>query len=169
MALDFAATRQSAMNPDLSQYRILHFATHGLLNSNRPELSGLVFSLIDEQGRTQDGFLRLPDTYELKLPADLVVLSACRTGLGQEIRGEGLVGLTRGFMYAGAARVLVSLWNVDDAATAELMRRFYQKMLGSEKLSPAAALRAAQLSLSQDRRWAAPYYWAGFILQGEPR
>jgi len=113
--------------------------------------------------------LRLPDTYELKFPADLLVLSACRTGLGQEIRGEGLVGLTRGFMYAGAARVLVSLWNVDDAATAELMRRFYQKMLGSEKLSPAAALRSAQLSLSQDRHWAAPYYWAGFILQGEPR
>jgi CHAT domain-containing protein len=169
VALDFAATRQSAMNPDLSQYRILHFATHGLLNSKRPELSGLVFSLIDEHGQAQDGFLSLPETYELKLPADLVVLSACRTGLGQEIRGEGLVGLTRGFMYAGAARVLVSLWNVDDAATAELMRRFYQKMLGSEKLSPAAALRAAQLSLSQDRHWAAPYYWAGFILQGEPR
>jgi len=169
VALDFAATRQSAMNPELSQYRILHFATHGLLNSNRPELSGLVFSLIDEHGRPQDGFLRLPDTYELKFPADLVVLSACRTGLGQEIRGEGLVGLTRGFMYAGAARVLVSLWNVDDAATAELMRRFYQKMLGPEKLSPASALRTAQLSLSQDRRWAAPYYWAGFTLQGEPR
>lgn len=167
--LDFAANRKNATSRELSEYRIVHFATHGLLNSRRPELSGLVFSLVDEKGQPQDGFLRLSDIYELKFPADLIVLSACRTGLGQEIRGEGLVGLTRGFMYAGAARVLVSLWNIDDAATAELMRRFYQEMLGPKKLSPAAALRSAQLTISKDPRWHAPYFWAGFVLQGEPR
>jgi len=167
--LDFAANRANATSPELSEYRIVHFATHGLLNSRHPELSGLVFSLVDEKGQPQDGFLRLADIYDLKFPADLVVLSACRTGLGQEIRGEGLVGLTRGFMYAGAARVLVSLWSIDDAATAELMRRFYQKMLGPEKLSPAAALRSAQLSISKEPRWRVPYFWAGFTLQGEPR
>jgi len=89
--------------------------------------------------------------------------------LGKEIRGEGLVGLTRAFMHAGSARVLVSLWDVNDEATAELMRHFYSALLGPEKLSPAAALRRAQMSMVADKRWSAPYYWAGFILQGEPR
>ncbi len=169
VALDFAATHAAATSDELANYRIIHFATHGLINTAQPELSGLVFSLVDERGRPQPGFLSTYEIYNLKLPADLVVLSACRTGLGKEIRGEGLVGLTRGFMYAGAARVAVSLWDVNDAATAELMSRFYRKMLGPEKLSPAAALRAAQASMATDKRWAAPYYWAGFILQGEPR
>jgi CHAT domain-containing protein len=165
-ALDFEASRMAATSDDLGQYRIIHFATHGLLNSQHPELSGIVLSLVDTQGQPQDGFLRLHEIYNLKLPVELVVLSACQTGLGQEIKGEGLVGLTRGFMYAGAARVLASLWKVDDRATAELMQRFYQGMV-KDDLPPAAALRAAQIQLWQQPRWREPYYWASFVLQGE--
>ncbi len=165
-ATDFNASRATATSPELGQYRIVHFATHGLLNSEHPELSGLVLSLVDEQGKPQDGFLRLHDIYNLNLPADLVVLSACSTGLGKDVRGEGLVGIVRGFMYAGAARVVASLWKVDDEATAELMKRFYQQMLQGG-LSPAAALRAAQVGMWQQKRWHAPYYWAAFQLQGE--
>jgi CHAT domain-containing protein len=167
-ALDFTANRATATNPQLSQYRIVHFATHGILNSVHPELSGVVLSLVDEKGTPQNGFLRLNDVFNLNLPAELVVLSACETGLGQDIKGEGLVGLTRGFMYAGAPRVLVSLWSVDDAGTSELMSRFYKKML-QENLKPAAALRAAQIEMLQDSRWQEPYYWAAFTLQGEWR
>jgi CHAT domain-containing protein len=137
-----------------------------LLNSQHPELSGIVLSLVDEQGRSQDGFLRLHEIYNLKLGADLVVLSACQTALGKEIKGEGLVGLTRGFMYAGAPRVVASLWRVPDKATAELMKRFYHGML-AEGLRPAAALRAAQVALWNEKRWREPYYWAAFVLQGE--
>jgi CHAT domain-containing protein/tetratricopeptide (TPR) repeat protein len=168
MATGFAATRSAATNPDLALYRNVHFATHGVLDSRRPELSGLVFSLYDEKGTRQDGFLRLNDIYNLHLEADLVVLSACRTALGKEIRGEGLVGLTRGFMYAGAARVLASLWSVEDRATAELMGDLYRGMLG-EGLSPAAALRKAQIEMAKTPLWQSPYYWAGFSLQGEWR
>ena len=168
-ALDFEANRVTATSAELSQYRIVHFATHGLLNSNHPELSGLILSLVDAQGRPQDGFLRLHDIYNLRLPADLIVLSACQTGLGKDIKGEGLIGLTRGFMAAGVARVLASLWKVDDASTAELMKRFYQGMLEEQHLSPAAALRAAQISMWKQERWRSPYYWAAFILQGEWR
>ncbi|NER93532.1 MAG: CHAT domain-containing protein [Symploca sp. SIO1B1] len=165
---DFAANREMITNPELSSYRIVHLATHGLLNSTNPELSGVVLSLFDEQGTPQNGFLRLHDVFNLNLPAELVVLSACQTGLGQEIKGEGLVGLTRGFMYAGSPRVLVSLWNVSDAATAEMMSRFYRNML-QEGLSATAALRTAQLEMQQETQWNAPYYWAAFTLQGEWR
>jgi CHAT domain-containing protein/Tfp pilus assembly protein PilF len=165
-ATDFNASRDLALSQQLSQYRILHFATHGLLNSERPELSGLVFSLIDQAGKPQDGFLRLHEIYNLQLNADLVVLSACETGLGKEIKGEGLIGLTRGFMYSGAPRVVASLWNVDDLATAELMKLFYQRML-KDGMPAGAALRAAQLELSGQKRWASPYFWAGFVLHGE--
>jgi CHAT domain-containing protein/tetratricopeptide (TPR) repeat protein len=165
-ATDFNASRALVLNQQLSQYRILHFATHGLLNSEHPELSGLVFSLVDQGGRPQDGFLRLHEVYNLQLNAELIVLSACETGLGKEIKGEGLIGLTRGFMYSGVPRVVASLWNVDDLATAELMKLFYQGML-KDGLPAAAALRAAQFELSKQKRWAAPYFWAGFVLQGE--
>jgi CHAT domain-containing protein/tetratricopeptide (TPR) repeat protein len=165
-ALGFAASRERATSGELGAYRLVHFATHGLLRSDHPELSSLVLSLFDEQGRPVDGFLRLSDIYNLELKADLVVLSACQTALGQEIRGEGLVGLTRGFMYAGAERVLASLWSVEDRATAELMKRFYRALL-VEKMRPAAALRQAQLDMAKDPRWSSPYYWAGFSLQGE--
>jgi len=165
-ATDFNASRDLALSREMNQYRIVHFATHGLLNSERPELSGLVFSLIDQEGKPQDGFLRLHEIYNLQLNADLIVLSACETGLGKEIKGEGLIGLTRGFMYAGAPRVVASLWNVDDLATAELMKLFYQRML-KDGLPAGAALRAAQLELSRQKRWASPYFWAGFVLHGE--
>jgi CHAT domain-containing protein/tetratricopeptide (TPR) repeat protein len=169
VAIDFEANKSTALSKELSQYRFVHFATHGFLNTTHPELSGIALSLIDEVGNEQDGFLRAHEIYNLKLSAELVVLSGCRTGLGKEIRGEGLIGMTRGFMYAGAARVLVSLWDVSDEATAEFMSRFYQAMLGKEPLSPAAALRVAQASMAKDKRWGAPYYWAAFVLQGEPR
>jgi CHAT domain-containing protein len=167
-AFDFAANRAVATNSDLSQYRYIHFATHGLLNSTHPELSGILLSMVDEEGKAQDGFLRAHEIFNLKLPAELVVLSACQTGLGKEIKGEGLVGLTRGFMYAGAPRVVVSLWSVSDVATAELMTRFYRGIL-KDGLRPSAALREAQVSLSKDQRWQSPFYWAAFTLQGEWR
>ncbi len=165
-ALNFQASRATAISSELAQYRILHFATHGVLDSQRPELSAIVLSLVDERGQPQNGFLRLNEIYNLNLPADLVMLSACQTGLGKEIRGEGLIGLTRGFMYAGATRVGTSLWKVDDSATSALMGRFYQAMLKEGK-SPAAALRAAQLDMLKQRRWQSPYYWAAFTMQGE--
>jgi CHAT domain-containing protein len=167
-AFDFAASRATATASDLAQYRFIHFATHGFLNSLHPELSGIVLSMVDEQGKAQDGFLRANDIFNLKLPAELVVLSACQTGLGKEIKGEGLVGLTRGFMYAGAPRVVVSLWSVSDAGTAELMTRFYRAML-KDKMRPAEALRTAQVSLLKEKRWEQPFYWAAFTLQGEWR
>ncbi|WP_445632399.1 CHAT domain-containing protein [Nostoc sp. DSM 114161] len=165
-AFDFTASRNTATSNDLSQYRIIHFATHGILNSKHPELSGMVLSLFDDKGMPQNGFLRLHDVFNLNLQAELVVLSACKTGLGGEVRGEGLVGLTRGFMYAGSPRVVVSLWSVDDQATSELMTVFYKKML-QEGLKPAAALRTAQLEIWRTQKYAAPYYWAAFTLQGE--
>ncbi len=165
-ALDFYASRATATANDLSNYRFVHFATHGYLDSEQPELSALVLSLVDSQGAQQSGFLYAHEVYNLKLPAEVVVLSACETGLGKEIRGEGLVGLTRGFMYAGTPRVVVSLWSVNDKATAELMTKFYQRMI-TEGLRPAAALRAAQIEMSKQTPWSAPYYWAAFVLQGE--
>jgi CHAT domain-containing protein len=165
-AIDFKANRATATGSELSKYRYVHFATHGYIDSERPDLSAIVLSLIDEGGKPQDGFLRANEIYNLNLPAELVVLSACETGLGKEIKGEGLVGLTQGFMYAGARRVVVSLWNVNDKATAELMARFYRGMLRENK-TPAAALRTAQLEMSRQRQWQSPYYWAAFVLQGE--
>jgi CHAT domain-containing protein len=167
-ALSFRASRATATSSDLGKHRIVHFATHGFLNSEHPELSGLVFSLVDEQGRPQDGFLRLHDVYNLRLGTDLVVLSACQTALGKQVRGEGLVGLTRGFMHAGAPRVVASLWQVNDLATAELMKLFYRGML-KDGMRPAAALRVAQLELFKQKRRAAPYFWSGFVIQGDWR
>jgi CHAT domain-containing protein/Tfp pilus assembly protein PilF len=164
--LDFNASKDAAMSSQLKDYRIVHYATHGLLNSEHPELSGLVFSLVDRQGKPQDGFLRLIDIYNLELNADLVVLSACQTALGKQIAEEGLVGLTRGFMHAGAPRVIASLWKVDDEATAELMKKFYEGILKNGQ-TPAQSLRSSQIWMSRQKRWQQPYYWAGFILQGE--
>lgn len=164
--VDFDASRANAMSENLANYRILHFATHGLLDTAHPEFSGLVFSLYDKNGKAQDGFLRLNQIYNLNLNSDLVVLSACQTALGKDVRGEGLIGLTRGFMYAGAKRVVASLWKVDDAATAEFMKRFYQNFL-QKNLSPASALRQTQNEMKQILRFKSPYYWAGFTLQGD--
>lgn len=167
-ALGAAATRELATGGRLSPYRIVHFATHALAHSTTPELSGIVLSLFDAAGHPRPGFLRSYEILDLDLPADLVVLSACQTGLGRELKGEGLVGLTQSFFHAGATRVVVSLWNVDDQATATLMTRFYEGLL-RRHLPPAAALREAQLAVRADRRWSAPFYWAGFQLQGDWR
>jgi CHAT domain-containing protein len=168
LALDFDASRVTATSSDIEQYRIVHFATHAILDNDHPELSGIILSLFDADGRPQDGFLRLHDIYNLNMPADLVVLSACSTALGKAVTGEGMVGLVRGFMYAGSRRVLASLWNVDDEATSELMRRFYSHLF-QEDLSPSAALRAAQRDMRTDKRWSHPRYWAAFVVQGEWR
>jgi CHAT domain-containing protein len=119
-SVDFAATREAAASADVSRARLVHFATHSLMNTAHPELSGLVLSLVDEHGQPRDGFLRLHAIYDLELRADLVVLSACQTAVGKEFRGEGMVALTRGFFAAGAPRVIASHWNVDDRATSEL-------------------------------------------------
>ncbi|MEP0840140.1 CHAT domain-containing protein [Coleofasciculus sp. FACHB-64] len=167
-ALDFNASRATATDPNLAQYQIIHLATHGLLDPINPELSGIVLSLYDQNGKSLDGFLRLHDIFNLNLPVELVVLSACETGLGQEVKGEGLVGLTRGFMYAGSRRVVVSLWSVNDAATSKVMTNFYQKMLQLGQ-NPVAALRAAQLEMWNSGQWQAPYYWAAFTIQGDWR
>ncbi|MDQ3665819.1 MAG: CHAT domain-containing tetratricopeptide repeat protein [Acidobacteriota bacterium] len=165
-AVGFDADKTAATSSELRHYRIIHFATHGVLDSEHPELSGLLLSRFDSAGHAKEGFLRLDDIYNLNLQADLVVLSACNTALGKDVRGEGLVGLVRGFMNAGTSRVVASLWKVDDDATAELMRHFYREML-QEQRSPAAALRAAQVAMWRQRRWHAPYFWAAFVLQGE--
>ncbi len=165
-AVDFNANRSIATGGELSKYRYVHFATHGYLDTSRANLSAIVLSLFDEQGKPQDGFLRTHDIYNLKLPAELVVLSACETGLGKDVTGEGLEGLTRGFMYAGARRVIVSLWNVNDKATAALMQRLYVGMLRGGR-TPAAALRAAQIEMLRTRQWQSPYFWAPFVMQGE--
>lgn len=164
--MDFDASRENATSADLAEYRILHFATHGLLDTVHPEASGLVLSLYDQNGKTRDGFLTLNQIYNLDLNSDLVVLSACQTALGKEVRGEGLIGLTRGFMYAGAKRVVASLWKVDDAATAEFMRRFYQNLL-QKKLSSVAALKQTKMEMRQIPRFKSAYFWAGFTLQGD--
>jgi CHAT domain-containing protein len=165
-AVDFDANRAAVLKPELSRYRFVHFATHALLNTRHPELSGVVLSLVDRDGLPQDGFLRLHDIYNLRLSAELVVLSACQTALGRDFRGEGLVGLTRGFMYAGARVVVATLWDVRDEQTSKLMERFYAGMM-RDGLRPAAALRAAQLSMLEDPAGSSPVYWAGFVLQGD--
>ena len=169
VALGFEASRELIESRELKRYRILHFATHGLLNSQHPELSGLVLSLVDPQGNPrEDGFLLAHEISSLDISAQLVVLSACQTGLGDEVRGEGIVGLTRSFLSAGVPRVIVSLWNVNDHATSELMTRFYRGMI-VKGLPPSAALRCAQLSLRSQTEWSSPYFWAPFIFQGEWR
>ena len=165
-AFDFDANRDAVLQADLARFRILHFATHSLLDDQRPELSGIVLSLVNRAGRRQNGFLRLYDIYNLRLKADLVVLSACQTALGQEIKGEGLIGLTRGFFYAGAPRVIASLWKIDDRTSAAFMRPFYEALLVRYE-RPAAALRSAQIAMWRTKGWDAPYYWAAFTMQGE--
>ncbi|WP_369116480.1 CHAT domain-containing protein [Crocosphaera watsonii] len=163
---DFDANLENAQETDLSPYQIIHFASHGILDTERPELSGIVLSLYNEQGELINGYLRLNEIFNLNLTSELVVLSACETGLGKDMKGEGLIGLTRGFMYAGSPRVLVSLWQINDEGTSEFMRRFYRLML-EENLTPVQALKAAQLEMQQTEKWSDPYYWAAFTLQGE--
>jgi CHAT domain-containing protein len=162
---EYNATRDNLLKLNLSQYRILHVVTHGLMNAQHPELSGLVLSLVDANKKPIPGFVSLADIYKLRAP-ELVVLSACFTALGKKQDGEGLIGVTRGFMYAGASGVVASLWQVDDRATAELMKHFYANLL-QRGLGPAAALRAAQNEIRSQPQWSSPYYWAGFTFQGD--
>ncbi|HEY6806778.1 MAG TPA: CHAT domain-containing protein [Pyrinomonadaceae bacterium] len=165
MAKGFDANREAATS-DLAQYQIVHFATHSFLDTEHPELSGIVLSSLDRNGQKTNGVMPLHEIYNLDLSAELTVLSACQTALGRDIKGEGLVGLTHSFMAAGSKSVVASLWKIDDRATASLMADFYQSML-RDGLSPSAALRAAKLNMLHDKRWSPPYYWAGFVLQGE--
>jgi CHAT domain-containing protein len=165
-AMDFDASLEAVRNLDWSRFTIAHFSTHALLDTIHPDLSGIVLSLVDAQGHPRDGFIRVRDIYNMHVPADLVVLSACRTALGKEIRGEGVVGLARAFSYAGSQRVLATLWDVNDRATASLMSDLYRRLLRS-RLSPADALAQAQRELAQSANWRAPYFWASFVLQGD--
>lgn len=168
VARGFDASRESLGRLNLSDFSVLHFATHGLLDPEHPEFSGVVLSMVNTSGQPQDGFITIPDVYALKAPVDLVVLSACHTGLGKKVRGEGLIGLTSGFMHAGASSVAASLWKADDQATAKLMEYFYANML-EKNMRPADALRAAQNTMRTTSPWQSPHFWAAFTLQGEYR
>src|SRR5262249_28272665 len=162
----FAANRAMIINGELSRYRLIHFATHSIIDESHPEESGLVFSLLDEFGKAQNGFLRISDIYRLQLSAELVVLSGCQTAIAHSEKEGGLIGITRGFMAAGVPRVVASLWKVQDDATAEFMTYFYSGMIREHK-SPSAALRAAQLVMLQNKRRQFPYFWAAFVVEGE--
>lgn len=165
VALDFDASRAHVLADGLTRFRLVHFATHGIVDARQPEMSGLILSLVDRRGRWQDGYLRLGDIYKLKLSADLVVLSSCDSALGKDLESEGIIGLPRGFLYAGAKSVIASLWKVNDDATATLMSRLYARIMKGE--SPGLALRGAQLEMLRDEEWSSPYYWAAFVLQGD--
>jgi CHAT domain-containing protein len=168
VALDFQADRQLVTGSELAGYSVVHFATHALLNDRFPEISGVVLSLVDPAGKPQEGFLRLHEIFNLRLNARLVVLSGCRTALGRQLHGEGRIGLTRGFLYAGARAVIASLWSVDDRATAWFMGRFYRHLL-ADRASPSAALRSAQIDMRRRPEWRDPYYWAAFVCEGDCR
>jgi CHAT domain-containing protein len=165
--LDLDASEANVRTRALDGYRVLHFATHGLLDTERPQFTGLALSAAGDGA--DDGFLRVDEVFNLRLGSPLVVLSACETGLGRERRGEGVIGLTRAFMYAGAPTVGVSLWSVADRSTAELMPDFYRRYLAARGHSPAAALRAAQQQMIAGKKYSAPFYWAPFVLVGDWR
>ena len=171
--LDLDASEDNLDARDVSKYRVLHIATHGLLNAERPQFTGLVLSLIGN--KSEDGFLRTDEVFNLRLGSPLVMLSACETGLGKEKRGEGVMGLTRAFMYAGAPTVGVSLWSVADKSTADLMTDFYKRLLATPPsasgggVSASAAMRDAQLAMITGKKYSAPFYWAPFVLVGDWR
>lgn len=173
----FEVSQYPVSEENLEDYRLIHFATHGrVIDTNLAE-SGLIYSPVNEDGEVTDEtelFLSIPEVFSYDLPADLVVLSACRTGLGEEVTGEGMVGFSQGFLVAGASGVVVSLWSVNDEATRVLMEVFYDELLDNfdtRRNTPqtASALREAQLALWDEKRWNLPYYWAGFTFQGEWR
>lgn len=166
--LDLEASEANTHERDLKPYRIIHIATHGFLDAKHPQFSGVVLSLVGNKGGA-DGFLRTDEIFNLRLGSPLVMLSACETGLGKEKRGEGVMGLTRGFIYAGAPSVGVSLWSVDDKSTAVLMSDFYKSLLTKDGVKAAAALRAARLNMIAAREFSSPYYWAPFVLVGDWR
>lgn len=165
---DFDANIENVSDKNLADFRILHFATHGFLDTSKPAASGLVFSIFDENGREQNGFLNLDIIYNLNISSELVVLSACQTALGKDIRGEGLIGLSRGFLYAGSKRIVASLWKVDDSATAEFMKLFYRNHL-EKNMSASAALRQAKLEMMKIPRYKSPFFWSAFTLLGDWR
>lgn|GEM_PF-6660159 len=160
------ASKALLLSDRLRPFDGLHLAVHGLLNTKMPELSGLVFSQIDENGKRIPSFLRLEEIVEREFPFRLVVLSACQTGLGKDVPFESPLGLTSGFLRSGARTVISSLWKVDDEATAATMDSFYRKYIG-KNLGPAAALAAAQREIRKVPRWRYPYFWAGFIVTGD--
>jgi len=160
------ASKASILGGSLANAPVIHFACHGILTPDRYEHSALILSSRDEQGRLCDYFLNVTDIETLSLSASLVVLSACETGLGEPIRGAGLVGLPQAFLRAGAQAVVVSLWNVDDEATMVLMQHFYHHLVELRQ-GPSEALQAAQSALRATDKWSAPYYWAGFRLFGD--
>jgi CHAT domain-containing protein len=163
--LDLEASEDNVEARDMSKYRALHIATHGLLNAERPQFTGIVLSLVGNHN--SDGFLRTDEVFNLHLGSPLVMLSACETGLGREKRGEGVMGLTRAFMYAGAPTVGVSLWSVADKSTADLMTDFYKRLFASDNVSPSAAMRDAQLAMIAGKKFSAPFFWAPFVLVGD--
>ncbi|HEX6833504.1 MAG TPA: CHAT domain-containing protein, partial [Rudaea sp.] len=166
VASGFAASRQAALAFPWLRYDLVHFATHAVIDLRHPDLSGVVLSLFDAQGARQDGFLRMNDIYRLSMAADLVVLSVCDSTRERGRGAEGMFGLSRAFFYAGARRLLVSLWPVDDQASAQFMASFYRHLI-DKKQPPQEALRSAQIQMRDDPRWRAPYYWAGFVLHGD--
>jgi CHAT domain-containing protein/tetratricopeptide (TPR) repeat protein len=165
--LDLDANEANMTTRDIKKYRVIHIATHGLLNAERPQFTGIVLSLVGN--KSGDGFLRTDEVFNLNLGGSLVMLSACETGLGKEKRGEGVIGLTRAFMYAGAPTVGVSLWSVADKSTADLMTDFYKRLLATPDASPTASMRAAQVAMIDGKKYSAPFYWAPFVLVGEWR
>lgn len=167
LVMGYEANREAIMGSSIARQRIIHFATHGMMDTRHPEMSGLVLSMFNKRGEAQDGYLRLSDIYNLKLSADLVVLSSCESALGKDLGSEGINGLPRAFLYAGARSVIASLWKVDDEATVPLMKIFYSRLQRGE--NPARALQAAQLDLLKNARLSDPYYWAAFVLEGDYR
>ena len=159
--LGFNASLDTILSPAMRDYRILHLATHGVLDMATPGLSGLVLSMVSPEGHPVGGFLKIDDIASLRLPAELVVLSSCDSGAGDNLGGEGVTGLPHAFLEAGARRVVSSLWSVDDTTTRQLMVDFYREMF-LNGADPAEALRRSQLKMMARPRRSAPYYWAGF-------
>jgi CHAT domain-containing protein len=159
------AREETVKAENLEDYRYIHFASHGFVDEIHPSRSGILFSR--DSKSTEDGVLQMGEIMRLKMNADLVTLSACSTGLGKLVNGEGILGLTRAFFYAGARNVTVSLWNVNDSSTSALMKAFYENL--NRGLSKSAALRQAKLTLlrGKEAAWRHPYYWAAFVLVGE--
>jgi CHAT domain-containing protein len=164
LCLGLQATEAALKREKLADYKRIHFATHSVIDEEVPAMSGVVLSLVN--AGDEDGVLRMNEIFNLNLDADLVVLSACQTGLGKLKRGEGMVGLTRAFMYAGSPRVVVSLWQVNDLATPQFMKAFYRRLTRGD--TTTAALRRAKLAMlrSDIPAYHHPYFWAPFVLVG---
>jgi CHAT domain-containing protein len=157
------AVEEIVKSEKIKEYKIIHFATHGLIDDRFPALSGLLLAPSKEP-EGDDGFLRLNEIFNLDLNADLVTLSACETALGKEIRGEGMVGLTRAFFYAGAHSIVASLWMVSDQSTSRLMKNFYLNLVNGKKPREALCLAKIKLLKSDETFYNHPFFWAPFII-----